>query len=99
MTIVTKWLQSGLRRDVCIVLAGEGELHGQQLKARIAEHYDERIEPSTFYGALESLVETGHLEVHEDGLHDAYALTDAGRSMVEGQFEWMRERVEGAPES
>lgn len=91
---MTKWLQSGLRRDVCIVLAGEGELHGQQLKTRIAEHYDERIDPSTFYGALDALVDTGHLEVHEDGIHDAYALTDAGRSMVEQQFAWMREHVE-----
>ena len=26
---------------------------------------------------------------------DAYALTDAGRSMVEAQFAWMREHVEG----
>jgi len=91
---VTKWLQSGLRRDVCIVLAGEDDLHGQQLKARIAEHYDERIDPSTFYSALDALVETGHLAVHEDGLHDAYSLTDAGRSMVEDQFEWMCEHVD-----
>ncbi|GAB3682178.1 PadR family transcriptional regulator [Salinarchaeum chitinilyticum] len=91
---MTKWLQSGLRRDVCIVLAGESDLHGQQLKSRIAEHYDERIEPSTFYGALESLVDTGHVAVHEEGIHDAYALTDAGRSMVENQFEWMRDHLE-----
>jgi len=90
---VTKWLQSGLRRDVCILLADGDERHGQALKAAIADHYDERIDPARFYGALDALVDTGHLDVHEDGLHDAYALTDAGRSMVEGHFRWMREHV------
>jgi len=94
---VTKWLQSGLRRDVCILLAGEEPLHAQQLKARIGERYDERIDPATFRRALDALVETGHLEVESDGIHDAYALTEAARSMVEAQFEWMREHVRDGP--
>lgn len=90
-----KWLQSGLRRDVCIVLADEPGLHAQQLKARIGERYDERIDPATFRAALAQLVDTGHLEVRTDGIHDAYALTDAGRAMLEEQCSWMQEHVEG----
>jgi len=91
---MTKWLQSGRRRDLCIILTDEGPLHGQALKSRLESRYDERIDPKSFYGALDSLVETGHLEVREAGIHDEYALTDAGRRMVREQFDWMREHVE-----
>ena len=90
---MTKWLQSGRRRDLCILLYDEGPLHGQALKSRLESRYDERIEPRSFYGALDALVETGHLETRESGIHDAYALTGAGRRMVRAQFEWMREHV------
>jgi DNA-binding PadR family transcriptional regulator len=89
-----KWLQSGRRRDLCVILYDEGPLHGQAVKSRLESRYDGRIEPRSFYGALDALVETGHLEVQESGIHDEYALTDAGREMVETQFEWMRSHVE-----
>jgi DNA-binding PadR family transcriptional regulator len=91
---MTKWLQSGRRRDLCIILHDEGSLHGQALKSRLESHYDERIDPQSFYGGLGALLDTGHLEVREEGIHDVYVLTDAGRSMVREQFEWMRERVD-----
>jgi DNA-binding PadR family transcriptional regulator len=91
---VTKWLQSGRRRDCCYILADEGPLHGQALKSRLESHYDERIDPKSFYGALDALVETGHLELRESGIHDEYALTDAGREMLEAHIAWVRERVD-----
>ena len=91
---MTKWLQSGRRRDVCIILAGEGPLNGQALKSRLESHYDSRVEPKSFYGALDTLVDNGHLELRESGIHDEYALTDAGRRMVDEQFAWMRDHVE-----
>ncbi|WP_459192537.1 PadR family transcriptional regulator [Halosimplex sp. J119] len=93
---MTKWLQSGRRRDLLIILAGEGPLHGQALKTRIESHYDERIEPRSFYGALDTLVDNGHLELREAGIHDEYALTDAGRRMVDEQFEWMRDHLDAS---
>ena len=90
---MAKWLQSGRRRDCCYILYDEGPLHGQALKSRLESHYDERVEPNSFYGALDSLVEGGHLELRESGIHDEYALTDAGRSMLEAHVEWVRDRT------
>lgn len=89
------WLQSGRRRDLCALLYEAGELRGQRLKTRLEDHYDARIDSKSFYGALESLAEKGFVEQRTDGIHDAYALTDAGERRVEEHFEWMKEKVEG----
>lgn len=91
---MARWLRSGLRRDACIVLAGEDGLTAQQLKTRIEDHYDERLDPRSFRQALDALERNGHVETEQDGLADAYHLTDAGESMLRQQFEWMRDRVE-----
>ena len=91
---MTRWLQSGRRRDICIVLAGEDGLNGQTLKTRLERRYDERIDPQSFYGALSAMVKSGFLERETEGIADAYSLTDAGRERVHEQFEWMREHVE-----
>ena len=88
-----RWLQSGRRRDLCYILYDEGPLQAQALKSRLEARYGDRIEPKSFYGALDTLVENGHLERRESGIHDEYALTDAGREMLEDHVEWVRERV------
>jgi DNA-binding PadR family transcriptional regulator len=93
-----KWLQSGRRRDVCVILYDAGELNAQSIKSRLESRYGDRIEPKSFYGALDAMVETGHLETRTDGIHDVYALTDAGREMVETQFGWMREHLTDDPD-
>jgi DNA-binding PadR family transcriptional regulator len=95
---MAKWLQSGRRRDLIFLIYDEGPLHGQALKSRLESHYDERIDPKSFYGALDSLVEGGHLELQESGIHDEYLLTDAGRRMVEDHYEWVRERMRARPD-
>ena len=91
-----KWLQSGRRRDVCYLLAATdgGELRGQQLKSRLESHYDERIEPKSFYGSLSALVDAGFVEKRTAGIHDAYALTDAGRQRVDDHYAWVRSCLE-----
>lgn len=91
---MTKWLTSGRRRDMCVILAAEGECTGQQLKARLSEHYDERIEPESFYGALSALVEQGFVAEREEGLADVYSLTEAGEARLREHFEWLRERLD-----
>ncbi|MDG5778483.1 PadR family transcriptional regulator [Haloarculaceae archaeon H-GB2-1] len=91
---MSRWLQSGRRRDVCILLAGTDQLTAQQLKTRLERRYDERIEPQSFYAALDELERLGHVESHVEGLADAYSLTEAGERLVRAQYEWMRERVE-----
>jgi DNA-binding PadR family transcriptional regulator len=89
-----KWLQSGRRRDICIIVAGAGELQAQAIKATLADRYDERIDPKSFYGALDALVDAGFLETRTEGIHDVYALTAAGEASLHEHFEWMRSQLE-----
>jgi DNA-binding PadR family transcriptional regulator len=91
---MTKFIQSGRRRDICFLLCDVGELPGQKLKTRLERHYDERIEPKSFYGALDALESAGFVETHTDGLYDVYSLTVAGEERVREHAAWVRERVE-----
>ncbi|GGC59553.1 DNA-binding protein [Haloferax sulfurifontis] len=88
------WFQSGRRRDLCAVLYDAGELRGQKLKTRLERYYDLRLDPQLFYGTLDALVESGHLERRTEGIYDVYGLTDAGASRVESYYEWLAARVE-----
>lgn len=90
---MTKWLQSGRRRDICVLLYEAETLRGQTLKTRLEAHYDTHIEAKSFYGAMESLENKGFAERRTDGIHDAYALTEAGETRLEDHFEWMREKM------
>lgn len=90
---MTRFLQSGRRRDVCALLAGE-QLQAQALKSRLESHYDERIDPRSFYGALETLQDNGFLERQEEGIHDVYVLTDAGERRLREHHEWVTDQLE-----
>ncbi len=92
---MTKWLHSGRRRDLCAVLYASGELRAQSLKNRLESHYDERIDPGSFYATLNSLVESGFLERRTEGIADVYSLTDAGERALRDHYEWLTEQVEG----
>ena len=89
---MSKWLRSGRRRDICVLLAAadDGELRGQQLKSRLESHYDDRLEPKSFYGSLSALVDAGFVEKRTEGLHDVYALTDAGERRTQEHAGWVR---------
>ncbi len=91
---MTRWHQSGTRRDMCILLAEAGELRGQRLKSKLESHYDTQLDPKRFYGMLDRLVESGHVEKRVEGLYDVYSLTEIGEKRLRDQFEWMRERIE-----
>ncbi|WP_254862497.1 helix-turn-helix transcriptional regulator [Halovivax gelatinilyticus] len=86
---MSKWLQSGRRRDICYLLIGTDGLRGQQLKSELESHYDERIEPSSFYGSLSALVDAGFLTNETDGVHDVYALSETGERRVHSHVEWV----------
>jgi DNA-binding PadR family transcriptional regulator len=86
---MAKWLRSGLRRDICVVVASEGSPTAQECKAAIESRYDDRLDPATFYGALEALTDGGHLEKTVEGLHDRYELTDAGREALTDHYDWV----------
>jgi len=92
---MTKWLHSGRRRDLCALLYDAGELRAQSLKSRLESHYDERIDPRSFYATLTSLVESGFLDRRTEGLADVYALTDAGERALLDHYAWLSDRIDG----
>jgi len=92
---MTRYLQSGRRRDICVLLAGES-MQAQALKTRLEDHYDERIDPESFYGALDTLERGGFVETRTEGIHDVYALTDAGRERLREHLDWMLDHVDRA---
>lgn len=93
---MTRWLQSGTRRDICVLIAGseDGELPAQKLKTRLERHYDTRIEPKQFYGALEDLERKGFVDSHTEGLTDVYALTDGGQRRLQAHYEWLNDQLD-----
>ncbi|MFP8954209.1 PadR family transcriptional regulator [Natrialbaceae archaeon A-arb3/5] len=95
---MSKWLPSGRRRDMCVLLAAEDGLRGQQLKSRLESHYDDHLEPKSFYGSLTALVESGFVEKQTEGIHDVYALTDAGERRVQAHYAWMSDCLESVEE-
>jgi DNA-binding PadR family transcriptional regulator len=88
---MAKYLRSGLRRDVCAVVHSLEDPTGQECKAELESHYDERIEPKRFYGALDALVEAGHLREETEGIHDRYELTAGGETALSEHCEWLSE--------
>ncbi|MFT4922394.1 MAG: DNA-binding PadR family transcriptional regulator [Haloarculaceae archaeon] len=92
---MTKFLQSGRRRDVCALLAGE-QLQAQALKSRLESHYDERIEPKSFYGALDALEDGGFVTTDTEGIHDVYLLTDAGEKRLREHYDWLGEQLDSS---
>jgi DNA-binding PadR family transcriptional regulator len=87
-----KFLQSGRRRDMVALLAGD-PMQAQALKSRLESHYDERIEPRSFYGALETLEEQGFVETRTEGIHDVYALTEAGGRRLREHYAWLGDQL------
>jgi DNA-binding PadR family transcriptional regulator len=88
-----KWLQSGRRRDICVLVYDTGGMPAQKLKTALERRYDDRIDPKQFYGALEALERQGFLEARTEGLSDVYELTDAGREHVEEYGAWFGEQT------
>ncbi len=92
---MTKWFHSGRRRDCCALLYDAGELRAQSLKNRLETHYDQRIDPQSFYATLSALVEAGYLTRRTEGIADVYALTDAGTDALRAHYDWLSARVAG----
>jgi len=82
------WLASGLRRDLCIAVAGLDAPTDRELKREIELRRDERIRPKTFYGAIDALEKDGYLEREIEGVHDRFSLTSAGDAALREQYEW-----------
>jgi DNA-binding PadR family transcriptional regulator len=90
---MTRFLQSGRRRDICVLLADEPR-QAQALKSRLESVYDVRIDPKSFYGALDALEDAGFVETRTEGIHDVYALTEAGERRLQEHIEWVLAHVD-----
>jgi DNA-binding PadR family transcriptional regulator len=90
---MARFLQSGRRRDICVLLADEPR-QAQALKSRLESEYDVRIDPKSFYGALDALEDAGFVEARTEGIHDVYALTEAGERRLQEHVAWMLEHVD-----
>lgn len=86
---MTRWLASGRRRDICVLVCHLDAPTGQSLKRALEEHYETTITPTAFYGAADALVERGFLRKQPDGVHDRYSLTAGGERALREHFEWM----------
>lgn len=93
-----RWLHSGLRRDICVVVASLGSGTDREVKAALEREYDERVSPSQFQGAVDALVRQGHLERSVDGLQDRVTLSAAGREAVENHYAWVERCLTEASE-
>ena len=91
---MTRWLASGIRRDLCVLLYHLESPTGQSLKRALESHYEASIDPSEFYGAVTALVDQGFVARHPDGVHDRYSLTAAGETALLGHYEWTTEMLE-----
>ncbi len=94
---MTRFLQSGRRRDICVLLAEEPR-QAQALKSRLENAYDVRIDPKSFYGALDALKDAGFVETRTEGIHDVYALTDAGERRLHDHVRWVLDHVDIDPD-
>ncbi|WP_336022348.1 DNA-binding protein [Halobellus salinisoli] len=92
---MSQWLQSGRRRDLCALLYEAGSLRGQKLKTALERHYGVRIDPQSFYGSLDALVDRGLIACETEGIHDVYRLTEVGVDGVESHYAWLTERLDG----
>ncbi|MFB6104598.1 MAG: PadR family transcriptional regulator [Halobacteriaceae archaeon] len=88
-----RWLHSGLRRDICVVVAALDGGTDRAVKAALERHYEDRISPSQYQGAVDALVRQGHLDRSVDGLQDRLALTDAGEAALRDHAAWLEDAL------
>jgi len=88
-----RWLQSGLRRDVCVVVAANDEPTESAVKRALESHYGSRVRPKTFFGALDSLESKGLIERETDGAHARVSLTERGETDLRAHYEWMTDEL------
>jgi len=89
-----RWLHSGLRRDICVVVADLGGGTDREIKAALERRYEERVSPSQYQGALDALVRQGYLDRVVDGVQDRVTLTETGARAVREQATWLQDAVE-----
>lgn len=91
---MAKFLASGLRRDLLVLVRSMEDPRAQVLKRALESHYEERITPRDFHGTMDALCQTGFLTRTADGVHDRYSLTQGGERSLMSHYDWMQSHVE-----
>ena len=84
---------------MCYLLLAADSLRGQQLKSRLESHYDDRLDPKSFYGSLTALVDAGIVEERTEGIHDVYTLTAAGERRLRDHVSWVEHCLDAADDA
>jgi len=90
---MSRWLQSGLRRDVCITIAGLNDPTVSGVKRALEKQYETRVRPKTFHGAIDGLESQGVVVRTADGARERIRLTETGENGIREQFEWMSDAL------
>ena len=78
---------------ILAILAEEGR-YGLAIKEELEDYYGEEVNHGRLYPNLDDLAEQGYVEIGEiDKRTNNYAITDAGRSVLEGELEWVAENA------
>lgn len=91
---MSKFLASGIRRDLLVLTYAMDEPRAQELKRALESHYEERVTPNEFHGTMNSLVKSGFVTRSADGVHDRYSLTEGGTRALLDQYEWLKDNLE-----
>ena len=80
---------SQFKLNILTVLADEKD-YGMGIKRSLEEYYGEGLNHGRLYPNLDDLVEYGLVEKSElDKRTNQYAITDAGRELVQARIEWL----------
>lgn len=90
-TDLTQW-----QVNLLTAIAGaDGEIHGLGVKEVLDEYYGESQTHGKLYPNLDDLVERGLVAKGEaDVRTNWYALTDAGRRVLDGRIEWLQRQAD-----
>ena len=73
-----------------LTILAEEERYGLAIKRALEEYYSQEVNQSRLYPNLDELVEKGLVEKSElDKRTNQYALTDAGRDLLQARIQWL----------
>ena len=80
---------TGFQRDLLYVIAGSGEISGQDVKEELQKAYDDSINHGRLYPNLDTLVDNGFVEKGSiDRRTNSYKITDQGLESIRAHEIW-----------
>ena len=80
---------TGFQRDLLYVIAGSGDVSGQDIKDELQKAYDDPINHGRLYPNLDTLVDNGFVEKGSiDRRTNSYEITDRGLDSIRAHEIW-----------